>query len=454
VTRSTGRTTAEAQTERRGREAAEARLATAQAELAAKAEDWSQRLQLAEAAAVPSNLEACQAELARAEGRATGLEAELTEWKAAVGALQEGIAAGDRRFEQEATERRRLHNQLQELRGNIRVLCRVRPLDSYSGGGEVSISQPEGGTDDDGGRGKLEVANPLRGRQNQGFEFDRVFGGGAGRVASNADIFAEVQPAVISALDGFNVCCFAYGQTGSGKTHTMGGDGSDPRGVTSLAVDALYGEIDARRRAAGAGAGGARYTVEAALVEVYNETLRDLLASPAQASPRAAGRPSKLEIRHGADGGIEVPGLTARRVPDAAAAAAALSAGSSNRAVGVTDMNQHSSRSHLVFIMTLQVSDGARRQATTSKLILVDLAGSERVHKSQLDGQRLKEAQVAAHARHRPLGGIVRSRGGADRAASAGDQPVALRAWRRHRWDSRPAGAHPLSELPAHIPAR
>nr|CAB3476774.1 unnamed protein product [Digitaria exilis] len=54
------------------------------------------------------------------------------------------------------------------------------------------------------------------------------------------DIFAEVEPVIKSALDGYNVCIFAYGQTGSGKTYTMEGKptstdlGVIPRGIQAI----------------------------------------------------------------------------------------------------------------------------------------------------------------------------------------------------------------------------
>lgn len=240
--------TAEAHAERRRREAAEAQLVAAQAELSTAADDWSVRLQLAEQSAAAASAAASDSAAAAAAGegidQAVGLAAELDEWKAAATTLRAEVAAGDRRFERESAERRRLHNELQELRGNIRVLCRVRPLDSYSTSGAIAVEGVDGSGAADGGRGQLAVANPMRGEQ-QTFEFDRVYvddpkaaaDGAAGAAPNtNTAVYQEVQPAVISALDGYNVCCFAYGQTGSGKTHTMSGAGSRSPGSARAAL--------------------------------------------------------------------------------------------------------------------------------------------------------------------------------------------------------------------------
>ena len=109
--------------------------------------------------------------------------------------------------EQEAT-RRALHNTIQELKGNIRVFCRVRP----SGDAPSAIKL--------GDANKLSLAHS---KETHNFGFDKTFGPAEGQTA----VFAEVEGLVQSSLDGYKVCIFAYGQTGSGKTHTMQG-GEDP----------------------------------------------------------------------------------------------------------------------------------------------------------------------------------------------------------------------------------
>jgi kinesin family protein C2/C3 len=88
-------------------------------------------------------------------------------------------------------------------------------------------------------------------------------------VSGQADVFVDTSPLVTSVLDGFNVCIFAYGQTGSGKTHTMEGPKGDP-GVNSRALEELFRLINER---------GADFqiSITASLLEIYNETIRDLL---------------------------------------------------------------------------------------------------------------------------------------------------------------------------------
>lgn len=132
----------------------------------------------------------------------------------------------------EEAVRRKLHNQVQELKGNIRVFCRVRPiLDADDSEDKARISFP----DKNGDAKDIEVKGPEE-KSSLGtdmtrtntFSFDRVFG----PPCQNQEVFDELSQLVQSALDGYNVCIFCYGQTGSGKTYTMSSeDGMIPRAV-------------------------------------------------------------------------------------------------------------------------------------------------------------------------------------------------------------------------------
>eukprot|EP00392_Amoebophrya_sp_AT5.2_P016481 g16743.t1 len=129
------------------------------------------------------------------------------------------------RFLREAAERRQLHNRLQELRGNIRVFCRVATSRSTSTQSQSSTSHytrihlPEGSFDEIGLWNDYTNATKT-------WRFDRVFG----PKESNADVFhaTEMRDLVTSSLDGYPVCIFAYGPTGSGKTYSMAGGDQDP----------------------------------------------------------------------------------------------------------------------------------------------------------------------------------------------------------------------------------
>jgi hypothetical protein len=110
-------------------------------------------------------------------------------------------------------------------------------------------------------------------------------------------VFEAVQPLCISVLDGYNVCIFAYGQTGSGKTFTMEGSAGN-RGVSPRAIAELLGQIESMKD-------NFVYTVTLSMLEIYNETILDLL-SPSSGS---GGSKEKLDIRQTPDGN-QVVGLT------------------------------------------------------------------------------------------------------------------------------------------------
>uniref|UniRef100_A0AAY4CH65 Kinesin-like protein n=1 Tax=Denticeps clupeoides TaxID=299321 RepID=A0AAY4CH65_9TELE len=262
------------------------------------------------------------------------------------------------KYRKEVALRRKYHEQLVELKGNIRVLCRVKPVlkeDQHEEGLAVVV------TTDLNNESALNVVSKGKGRT---FELDKVFH----PQATQEEVFQEIEPLVTSCIDGYHVCIFAYGQTGSGKTYTMEGSVENP-GINQRALKHLFNEIEDRKDMWS-------YTVSVSSVEIYNEVLRYKDGE-------------KLDIKMNPDGSghLHVPGLrlySNQSLEDKTRR---------NRITFGTQMNQHSSRSHALLTITVLGVDLASGSKTCGKLNLVDLAGSERVWKSGAEGERLKEAQ-------------------------------------------------------------
>jgi chromosomal replication initiation ATPase DnaA len=186
--------------------------------------------------------------------------------RGAVANHQAIIADLEKRVQDGESLRRKLHNTIQELRGNVRVFARIRPFLPNDNESEYNSAKPVG----DG----LSVDVPAVGGEGDTvtghtFKFDKVFAPSDGQEI----VFKEVQEFVQSALDGFNVCLFSYGQTGSGKTHTMQGSGNGPmRGIIARSIETVIQQAQAL------GEQGWKYNMNVTFVEIYNETIRDLLA--------------------------------------------------------------------------------------------------------------------------------------------------------------------------------
>jgi myosin heavy subunit len=139
------------------------------------------------------------------------------------------------------------------------------------------------------------------------------------------------------------------------------------------------------------------FTIKVGMLEIYNDEIYDLLntAGASMAEKKkgamAAGGKGSLDIRRNKEGRIEVPGLAKESVGTIEEVMALLKRGNSNRATAATDMNEHSSRSHMVLMVDV-VSGLEDAQSNKGTLYLVDLAGSERVRKSNVEGDQLKEA--------------------------------------------------------------
>ncbi|PAN43745.1 hypothetical protein PAHAL_8G255400 [Panicum hallii] len=267
-------------------------------------------------------------------------------------------------------ENRKLYNQIQDLRGNIRVYCRVRPFHP----GKVSSSSSVAGLEDR----TITVMVPSKyGKDSRkSFTFNRVFG----PLATQEEVFTDMQPLVRSVLDGFNVCIFAYGQTGSGKTFTMSGPKvltEEGLGVNYRALNDLFSIQEQRKDTI-------CYEIAVQMIEIYNEQVRDLLQN---------GGNKKLEIRNSSQKGLAVPDANVVPVTSTADVIDLMNLGQKNRAVCSTAMNDRSSRSHSCLTVHVQGRDLTSGTVLRGCMHLVDLAGSERVDKSEVVGDRLKEAQ-------------------------------------------------------------
>ncbi|KAM1051878.1 hypothetical protein ACFX19_033947 [Malus domestica] len=288
-----------------------------------------------------------------------------------------------KKYLDESSERKRLYNEMIELKGNIRVFCRCRPLNQTEiSSGSGSVVEFESSLDNE-----LQVICSDSSKKQ--FKFDHVF-----RPEDNQEaVFAQTKPIVTSVLDGYNVCIFAYGQTGTGKTFTMEGT-PENRGVNYRTLEELF-RISKDR------GGFMRYELCVSMLEVYNEKIRDLLVDNTNQPTK------KLEIKQCADGTLDVPGLVQERVYGFEEMWELLKSGSQARSVGSTSANEQSSRSHCLLRVTVKGENLINGQKTRSQLWLVDLAGSERVGRIDVEGERLKESQNSklTHMLQSSLGG-------------------------------------------------
>lgn len=210
------------------------------------------------------------------------------------------------------------------------------------------------------------------------FTFDAVYDWNSKQM----DLYDETaRPLVDSVLEGFNCTIFAYGQTGTGKTFTMEGVRSDAelKGIIPNAYDHIFKHI--------ARSTNQQYLVRSSYLEIYQEEMRDLLAKD---------QSKRLELKERADIGIYVKDLSSFVCKSVNEIEHVMTIGNQNRAVGATNMNEHSSRSHAIFIITVEHSEMSsidnQVHIRVGKLNLVDLAGSERQVKTGAIGQRQKEA--------------------------------------------------------------
>ena len=306
-----------------------------------------------------------------AKNEVSAAQAVAAEYLEAATVSKEHAQQAEALFSAEQLRRRALHNKLVELCGNIRVHVKVRPL--FESGAEP----PSVVVIDD-----AIVEAPVQGKMKP-FEFDRIYN----QDTTSETVFNEVKSLVGSFVDGYNTCIMAYGQTGSGKTHTMLGPSTNS-GLSSNLDGVIPRSVSEIFQLAEADSDNATFSFAVSVLEVYNEAVRDLLSETPD---------EKHDVTEGS-GTADVPTALQCSVSDAEEVVSLVKKGMSCRVERSTDMNAHSSRSHL--IVTVHCVRTAKRESlgmtTASRMHLVDLAGSENAKMAghDLDGQALVEGRA------------------------------------------------------------
>ncbi|XP_074166723.1 kinesin-like protein KIF9 isoform X2 [Sminthopsis crassicaudata] len=202
--------------------------------------------------------------------------------------------------------------------------------------------------------------------------------------ASQDCVYDTVAKEVVAqALDGYNGTIMCYGQTGAGKTYTMTGttENYKHRGILPRALQQVFRMIEERPTHS--------ITVRVSYLEIYNETLFDLLST----LPYVGNSDTPMSIVESPQG-IFVKGLSVHMTGREEDAFSLLFEGETNRIIASHTMNKNSSRSHCIFTIYIEAHSRSLsdEKYITSKINLVDLAGSERVGKTGSEGQILKEA--------------------------------------------------------------
>ena len=251
---------------------------------------------------------------------------------------------------------------------NVNVICRFRPMNEMeitNGSEQVCVfTSPT----------SLQFYS-TRERNNYKFNFDRIFQPSS----TQEEIYSYgVKGIIDSVLNGYNGTVLAYGQTGSGKTYTMQGEigNEKTKGIIPRMIKHVFDYIHEQNSSS-------EFMLKVSMIEIYQEKIRDLLDISRV----------NLPIRQDSIKGIYVDGCSERYVGCPRDVLNALELGANNRVQAATNMNEHSSRSHSIFILTINQTNKKEGFSKIGKLYLVDLAGSEKISKSGATGFTIKEAE-------------------------------------------------------------
>ncbi|EGR34618.1 kinesin motor domain protein [Ichthyophthirius multifiliis] len=250
---------------------------------------------------------------------------------------------------------------------NIRVICRMRPLNNLekSTGGQKCVEYTN-----------TTIQVTLMGEKPQEFTFDRIINPST----NQKEVFEIVAcPVIESVMQGYNGTIFCYGQTSSGKTFTMEGPDNytdETKGLIPRMMEKVFDLIINASE-------DQEFQIKVSFIEIYNERIIDLIDNTKQ----------NLQVKECKTRGIYIQDASEIFVTSTYEMLEIMKAGSLNRTQAATRMNERSSRSHSLFYLQVYKKNIATDTTTISKLYFVDLAGSEKISKTNVSGQQLEEAK-------------------------------------------------------------
>ena len=308
---------------------------------------------------------------------------DLRKLKDSLSLEQEKVHILSQKLNNEKFLRRKIHNRYMYLRGNLRVMCRVRPFLSSEKINKKSQMETLVINND-------SISVFQENKQEKNFEYDYIFD----TKSTQKDVYEEVTLLIQSMVQGNNICIIAYGQTCTGKTYTIQGPNSKNPGIVPRAAKELF--LILNNFAKSDYFESIRLSLT--IIEIYNEQIYNLLE---ESTPN-------LNMYEDASGNLIIPDLNPISINSYEEASKLFKLAAKFRHTSSTEYNDRSSRSHCIFSFQLKIK-GKDGRVIRSTLHIIDLAGSERLSKSQNKDEKLKKESICINLSLHSLSTVLNS---------------------------------------------
>jgi hypothetical protein len=266
------------------------------------------------------------------------------------------------RLTQETSLRRKIHNRYMSIRGNLRVMCRVRPFTSNEKDSLLKKSFLDSFS---------FTTDTISIYDKKTYDLDYVFT----QKSQQSDVYEEVSLLTQSMLQGNNICVIAYGQTCTGKTYTILGQELESSFGIAVRTAAELFELLSKEPHHKKGTNSNHSCISSnkltlSIIEIYNEGIFNLLDSSQ----------TVLNIFENSSGNLVIPDLHPIKINSFSEAAKLFKLAGKFRHTNSTYYNERSSRSHCIYTFSVKIEKGDK--IIRSKMHIIDLAGSERITKS------------------------------------------------------------------------
>jgi kinesin family protein C2/C3 len=308
---------------------------------------------------------------------------DLRKLKDSLSLEQEKVHILSQKLNNEKFLRRKIHNRYMYLRGNLRVMCRVRPFLSSEKINKKSQMETLVINND-------SISVFQENKQEKIFEYDYIFD----TKSTQKDVYEEVTLLIQSMVQGNNICIIAYGQTCTGKTYTIQGPNSKNPGIVPRAAKELF--LILNNFAKSDYFESIRLSLT--IIEIYNEQIYNLLE---ESTP-------SLNMYEDASGNLIIPDLNPISINSFDEANKLFKLAAKFRHTSSTEYNDRSSRSHCIFSFQLKLT-GKDGRIIRSTLHIIDLAGSERISKSQNKDEKLRKESICINLSLHSLSTVLNS---------------------------------------------